>query len=155
MRRKDILVTDISKIVECLDKSTALHVGISDSESTYVFPVNFGYELTDTSLTIYFHGAKQGRKAELAASSPNVGFCCETDTETLHSDTACGFTEHFLSIIGTGRLEILENDGDKISGLNAIMKKVSGKEWEYPAEMLSMTNVYRITADEYSCKENR
>lgn len=155
MRRKDRLVTDMSKIVECLENSTALHVGISDSESTYVFPVNFGYEFSDTALSIYFHGAKQGRKAELAASSPNVGFCCETATDTLHADTACGFTELFLSIIGTGRLEILENDADKTAGLNAIMKKASGKEWEYPAEMLNVTNVYRIVADEYSCKENR
>lgn len=155
MRRKERLVTDMTKICECLDKSLALHVGFNDEGSVYVVPVNFGYAFDGDKLTLYYHGAKAGRKAELAAKKPEIGFCMETNTDMGTADTACGYTEYFLSIIGSGTLNIVEDNDEKIKGLNAVMVKASGKEWEYKEEMLNGTNVYRIDVSEFSCKENR
>lgn len=154
MRRKDRQVTDMERIKECLDKSEVLHVAFADSEVPYVVPVNFGYDFEGDRLVLYYHGASEGRKAELALKSPGAGFCMETSAETVSADTACGFTEHFLSVIGNGTVSVLTDSADKRKGLNCIMLKASGKEWDYPEEVLNITNVFRIDVTDYTCKEN-
>lgn len=70
----------------------------------------------------YFHGAKAGRKHELSLVSPNVGFEIDGAYELLEADVACDYSAKFQSVIGTGRLSIIEDNEEKIKGLNAIAK---------------------------------
>lgn len=155
MRRKDRQVTDIEKIKECLDDSECLHTGFYDSMNgqVYVLPVNFGYELEGEKLTLYFHGAKEGRKADLAAEGPVVGFEMETHLKTVAAENACSYYEEYLSIIGNGKIQIINDAEEKKHGLQAIMFKASGRnDWEFPGEALNATAVFRIDVTDYTCK---
>ena len=57
------------------------------------------------------------------------------------------------SVIGTGKLSLVEDYSEKIKGLNAIMKQTTSKnEWHYSNEMLEAVAVFRLDADKLSCK---
>ena len=48
---------------------------------------------------------------------------------------------------------MIENDNEKIKGLNAIMKQTTSKaEWNYSNEMLGAVAVFRLDVDKLSCK---
>ena len=94
-----------------------------------------------------------GRKYELSKASPNVGFEIDGAYELLEADAACDYSAKFQSVIGTGRLSIIEDDEEKIKGLNALMNHISGKaKWDYSKEMVDAVAVYRLEAEKLSCK---
>ena len=47
----------------------------------------------------------------------------------------------FQSVIGTGKICIVEDKQEKIIGLNILMKQASGShEWKYSEEMIGITD---------------
>ena len=152
MRRKDREITDKKRINEFIAKEQILRIAFYDEGDIYIVPVNYGY-IYDEQYTFYFHGAKTGRKYELAKNRPNVGFEIDGNYTLLEGKVACDFSATFQSIIGSGRLFLVENSQEKIKGLNAIMKQTTNKEeWHYSNEMLEAVAVFRLDVDKLSCK---
>ena len=152
MRRKDREITDINCIAAFLAKEQILRIAFYDEGDIYIVPVNYGYSY-DEQYTFYFHGAKAGRKYELAKKTPKVGFEIDGDYTLLTGEMACDFSATFQSVIGTGTLSIVENTEEKIKGLNAIMQQTTSKEeWDYSKEMLEAVAVFRLDVDKMSCK---
>ena len=153
MRRKDREITDKNRIEEFIEKEQILRIAFYDEGDIYIVPINYGY-LYDDKYTFYFHGAKAGRKYELAKNKPNVGFEIDGKYMLLESEEACDFSATFQSVIGTGSLSLVEDNAEKIRGLNAIMKQTTSKsEWHYSNEMLEAVAVFRLDVDKLSCKE--
>ena len=131
-----------------------------DSENDVVMyeittpPVKGSVELCDDgSFTFYFHGAQAGRKYELSQQTPTVGFEIDGGYRPVAGDTACAFTAEFQSVIGTGVLRLLSDRQEKIAGLNAVMRQLSGRDgWDYPDAMVDSTAVYCLQAKTLSCK---
>ena len=129
-----------------------LRIAFYDEGDIYILPVNYGYSY-DEQYSFYFHGAKAGRKYELAKKNPTVGFEIDGNYRLLESDMACDFSATFQSVIGTGTLSLVEDNVEKINGLNAIMKQTTSKaEWNYSDEMLDAVAVFRLVVDKLSCK---
>lgn len=152
MRRKDREITDKNAIAEFIAKEQILRIAFYDEGDIYIVPVNYGY-LHDEQYTFYFHGAKAGRKYELAKKEPTVGFEIDGDYLLLKGETACDFSVAFQSVIGTGNLSLVEARAEKLIGLNTIMKQTTSKsEWNYGDEMLDAVAVFRLVVDKLSCK---
>lgn len=152
MRRRDREITDENKIEEFLAKEQILRIAFYDEGDIYIVPVNYGY-LRGKKYSFYFHGAKAGRKYELAGNNPLVGFEIDGNYALLKGETACDFSATFQSVIGTGILSLVEDNAEKIIGLNTIMKQTtSEEEWHYSEEMLETVAVFRLDADKISCK---
>ena len=152
MRRKDREITDTNTIETFIAKEQILRIAFYDEGDIYIVPINYGYSY-DEQYTFYFHGAKAGRKYELAKKTPKVGFEIDGDYTLLTGETACDFSAAFQSVVGTGTLSIVENTEEKIKGLNAIMKQTTSKEqWDYSNEMLEAVAVFRLDVDKMSCK---
>lgn len=152
MRRKDREITDPNNIANFIAKEQILRIAFYDAGDIYIIPINYGYSY-DEQYTFYFHGAKAGRKYELAKKTPKVGFEIDGDYTLLTGETACDFSAAFQSVVGTGTLSIVENTEEKIRGLNAIMKQTTSKaEWDYSNEMLEAVAVFRLDVDKMSCK---
>ncbi len=152
MRRKDREITDKKKIEEFIAKEQILRIAFYDEGEIYIVPLNYGYVL-DEQYTFYFHGAKAGRKYELAKNIPNVGFEIDGNYSLVESEVACDFSATFQSIVGTGRISLVEDNAEKIVGLNAIMKQTTSKEkWNYSNEMLEAVAVFKLNVDKLSCK---
>ena len=73
MRRRDREITDENAIAEFIAKEQILRIAFYDEGDIYLVPVNYGYSY-DEQYSFYFHGAKAGRKYELAKKKPTVGF---------------------------------------------------------------------------------
>ena len=152
MRRRDKEITDENVIEEFIAKEQILRIAFYDEGDIYIVPVNYGYSYNER-YSLYFHGAKAGRKYELAKKKPNVGFEIDGGYMLLESEKACDFSAAFQSVIGTGNLSLVEDNAEKIIGLNAIMKQTTSKaEWKYSDEMLDNVAVFRLVIDKLSCK---
>lgn len=154
MRRKEREITDQDRIRAFVETEQIIRIAFYDDGDIYIVPVNYGF-LYDGSYTFYFHGAKSGRKYELAQKEPKVGFEIDGNYLLLEGENACDYSAAFQSIIGIGRLSTVEDTEEKVKGLHAIMRQVTAqKEWEYEPKMLEAVAVFRLQAEHLSCKAN-
>ena len=153
MRRNDREIKDKALIEQFITKEQIIRIAFYDNGDLYIVPLNYGFIYENDKYVFYFHGAKAGRKFELSKSSPMVGFEIDGEYELLQADVACNYSAKFQSVIGTGRLSIIEDYEEKIKGLNALMNHISGKsEWDYSKDMVDAVAVFRLEVDKLSCK---
>ena len=126
MRRRDREITDKNAIAEFIAKEQIIRIAFYEEGDIYIVPVNYGYSY-DEQYSFYFHGAKEGRKYELAKKNPTVGFEIDGNYMLLESEVACDFSATFQSVIGTGTLSLVEDNDEKINGLNTIMKQTTSE----------------------------
>lgn len=155
MRRKDREVTDDKKINEIIRKSRVCRVGFNNNGEVYIVPLNFGFIDNDGKRTFYFHGAKEGRKADLVKQNPKVGFELDTDFELWEGKLACEFSAGFQSVIGTGTISMVEVLEDKKAALTEIMTNIAGeRKWEFNEKLIEVAAVFRLDVEAISCKEH-
>jgi len=117
MRRINQEVTDRDIIENILSKSEFCRIAISDDEHPYIVPLNYGY--LDNAL--YFHSAAIGKKIDLIKKNNKVGFEIEFSAQTIQNEQSCKWSTKYLSVIGSGEVEIITDAAEKIKGLNIIM----------------------------------
>ena len=155
MRRKERQVTDPARIREILADCKICHLGIQDGKKVYVVPLNFGLLEEDGKYLFYFHCANEGRKLDLIRENPSVGFELDRGFELVTGQHAIHCTSKYQSVIGEGTIAEVEDDEEKVRGLNALMGQYTDKsDWTYPPAMLAEVTVLRLTVEELSCKEN-
>lgn len=155
MRRKEREVADKKRLEEIIDACHICRVGFACGGQVYIVPVNFGYVCEDEKYIFYFHGAKEGRKMELIKESPIAGFEMDTGYELKTAAAACGYSAYFQSIVGQGKVSIVEDTEEKRKGLCAVMKHASGNgEWEFQDKMLEAVCVWKLAVTELAGKEN-
>ncbi|MBQ8822278.1 MAG: pyridoxamine 5'-phosphate oxidase family protein [Lachnospiraceae bacterium] len=153
MRRNDREITNQEAIEAFIAKEQILRIAFCEEGDIYIVPVNYGYTCENGRYTFFFHGAKAGRKYELAKSLPKVGFEIDGKYTLLEGESACEFSATFQSVIGTGTLCLVSDRDEKIQGLNAIMKQTTGKaDWSYEDAMLEAVAVFRLDVEKMSCK---
>lgn len=153
MRRNDREITDSKIIEKFIAEEQIIRIAFYDEGEIYIVPVNYGYTCENGNYTFFFHGAKAGRKYDLAKAEPKVGFEMDGRYTLLEGEKACEYSATFRSVIGTGRLCLLSDREEKIRGLNAIMKQTTGKtEWAYEDAMLEAVAVFRLEVEKMSCK---
>ena len=153
MRRNDRAVTDSAEIAAFLAHEQILRIGFFDGGEVYIVPVNYGYAQENGADCFYFHGAKAGRKYELAKSQPCVGFEIDGEYSLITADKACGHSARFQSVIGNGTLAIVDDEDEKLRGLNCLMTQLTGKSGhDYSKEMLKAVAVFKLEAKRLSCK---
>ena len=153
MRRQDKLITDRTAQFRILDDAKVVRVGLIDGDRPYVVPMNFGRDGDD----LWLHAtAASGLKLECIRSNPHV--CVEADhfIRMVIGESACGhWTSHYLSVIGFGTAEIVEDPALKIQGLTAIMRKYSGRsDWEFEDAQVAKTAVIRIRLESLTGKQS-
>lgn len=155
MRRKEREVTEPAEIEAIIKKCKVCRIAMNDAKGIYIVPLNFGYQLADGVITLYFHGAKEGRKADLL-NGENViaGFEMDCDAQLVEGAAACSYTSKYASIIGQGKAAVISDMTEKEAGMNFIMEHQTGKRFEFPEQMLARTMLFKITAEVFSAKRN-
>jgi nitroimidazol reductase NimA-like FMN-containing flavoprotein (pyridoxamine 5'-phosphate oxidase superfamily) len=154
MRRKDREVTDGEKINQAISACHCCRLGFYDDGEIYIVPLNFGYAQKDGKRTFYFHSAKEGRKIDLISKTRAAGFELDTNYKLREGETACQYSARFLSVIGTGRVEFVEDRPEKEAALRAIMLHNTGKDhWDFSDAMLDTVCIFKLEVKEISCKE--
>lgn len=64
MRRKNLEEKDINVIEDILKECKVCRISLCCDGVPYIVPMNFGYDLKENNLTLYFHSALEGRKTD-------------------------------------------------------------------------------------------
>ena len=153
MTRREQQVTDINEIIEILEKSKVVHVGMIDGDEPYVVPMNYGYALENGKLILYLHGAKRGRKIDVLKANPKVFFemCC--DITPFEGEVACKYGITYASIMGRGNATIIEDVEEKKSALSILMKTQTGKDFSFEDKLTTVVSIIKIDTLEFTAKK--
>ena len=151
--RREREVTDLEEIIGILNRAKIVHVGMIDGNRPYVVPMNYGYTLENGKLTLYLHGAKEGRKLDILRENPNVFIEIDTDIVPFEGHTACHYGICYSSVMGEGTAEIVEDSEEKKEALSILMKTQTEKDFTFTDRMVSIVTVIKIHVDEFTAKK--
>ena len=153
MTRREREITDRGEIVDILNRCSIVHLGLVDGDEPYVVPMNYGYTMDeDGRLTLYLHGATQGRKLDLMRKNPKVFLEMECDVQPFEGDVACRYGIAYSSLMGRGKAEIVEDVQEKKKALSLLMKTQTGKDFSFEDKMTTMVAIVKIDVSEYTAK---
>lgn len=150
--RREREVTDINDILGILDRAKIVHVGMIDEGRPYVVPMNYGYVFENGVLTLYLHGAKEGRKIDIIRKNPNVFIEIDTDIEPFEGNIACKYGLSYSSVMGEGVAKLIEDVEQKKKGLSVLMKTQTNKDFEFTDKMVSIVCVIKIEVSKFTAK---
>ncbi len=152
MTRRERQVTDPEKILEILQRSKVVHLGLCDGNQPYVVPMNYGYEMQEGRLTLYLHGAPQGRKYDVMARQPRVSFTMECDLQPFTGKVACMYGLSYSCLMGEGTASFVEDPAEKCRALSLIMKTQTGEDFSFDEKLTSVVRIVRIDVESYTAK---
>ena len=157
VRKKERQITDKNIIEKFISEQKVIRIGYYDKEKdeVYIVPLDYGYLIEEDQYIFYMHGGQKGRKYELTKDEPNVGFEIDGNYELVPGEAACQHTAKYQSIIGNGKIQLLNDIEEKKIALDLIMKHSTGKSgFEYAPKMLEKVGIYKLTATKLTCKAN-
>ena len=152
MRRADREVTDEQGTLDILEQCSVCRIALQDEHGLYIVPVNFGFVFEDGTMTLYFHGAKQGRKADALREGAQVAFEMDCGHRLDEGAQACEYSFSYASIIGSGTASILEDTVEKQKALALLMRHQTGRDFAFTEEQADAVSVFKVEADAYSAK---
>ena len=152
LTRREKLITDIDTVIDILEKSKVLHLGLVDGDEPYVVPMNYGYTMDEGKLTLWLHGATQGRKYDVIRKNPKVFFEMECDLQPFEGDVACKYGISYSSLMGRGTAVVIEDSQEKQDALTFLMKTQTGMDFEFNEKLASVVGIIRIDVTDYTAK---
>ncbi len=141
--------------LELIDRCTHGVMALTTGEDTpYCLPLS----LVRVGDALYFHCAHQGRKVELMRTNPKVCVTFVGGDRPAYLDKG-EYTTFFQSVIVTGTVREVTDDGEKTEALRALCQKLTpqamdGDKFEQAvSRSLPATGVWRIDMEEISGKE--
>jgi len=154
MRRHDREVTDFEDLLDIIKKCDVCRLALNDEGYPYILPLNFGYEVKEGVLELYFHGALEGTKYALMERDPRASFeldCCHSlkyDAERKHC------TMEYESVIGRGHIEFIP-DEQKFSTLCIIMRQYHEDPTAFNPAAMPRTRVFKLVVESITGKVKR
>ena len=153
MRRTDREVKDIDEIVSMIAGMDTIRIAMNAGEGPYIVPLSFGYEERSDAISFYMHSALTGRKIDMVKASSAAGFELDKANGLVSGKEACAFSMRYESVIGTGRISIVEDTAEKLHGMRKIMEHYTSRyDWDIPETVLSHTAIIRLDAVRISAK---
>lgn len=151
MRRLDKEITDPEILQEILNKSQVVRIAFSIDNKPHIVPLSYGYK--DNKL--YIHSATEGSKIEFITKNNRVCFEMELYSGIIKDELACNWTTKYRSIIGWGKISIIDNIKEKINGLDVIMEKYGGgKNHDYNHGLLEEMVLLVIEIEKLTGKQS-
>lgn len=156
MRRKDRELCSTDEIEDVLRCGKIAQVAFIDNSQPYIVTMNYGYVNSDNEIKLYFHSANEGRKIDCINNNPDVCFTIAICDPFVAGEKACNYGMKYRSVVGYGKIRIIDDMNEKIAGLNLLMNQYTGKSnWEYDDEMLKRTTVTCIDVQSISGKRKK
>ena len=154
MRRSDREITDFDDIIEIIKKCDVCRLALYDEEYPYILPLNFGMQVEEGNIVLYFHGANEGKKYELIEKNNKVSFEMDCEHRLVMDDEKMNCTMEYESVIGQGIIEKVPNE-QKDCALLALMRQYHQEEFSFNKNILSQTTVLKLTVNNYTAKHRR
>lgn len=159
MRRQDREIKDYSVILDIINSLPIGHLAMNDAGKPYGVTMNYLSELdADRNAVLYFHGAKEGRKAEILARDPHVYFFAERDDGPkviVRPNGTKSVTNLYVSVAGEGVMELVEDAAEKRRVLLAMANAFSDEPIEsIPDAVVERTAVWKLVLNGVTGKSN-
>ncbi|MDF2535640.1 MAG: pyridoxamine 5-phosphate oxidase family protein [Bacillales bacterium] len=155
MRRKDREISSLDKIIEIILKCEVCRLGLSVDNQPYIVPLNFGYEVANGKLVLYFHGANAGKKLEMIQQNPNACFEMDCDHQLYEREQAHEFSFEYASVIGYGRIHFLSETEEREHALQRIMHHYTGRaDYDMKQSIVSKLAIFKLEVSEVTGKRN-
>ena len=155
MRRKDREVVDEKQIEEIIRNCSVCRLGMLDVGKVYIVPLSFGYTLQDRELHLYFHSAGAGRKIDVLRQNPDVCFEMDSAGALIAGETACAYSMAYASVIGSGRVQFLEEMNRKEQALLCIMQHYTGQnKFSFTSAAMEHVCILQITTKDFTVKQH-
>jgi nitroimidazol reductase NimA-like FMN-containing flavoprotein (pyridoxamine 5'-phosphate oxidase superfamily) len=156
MKRKDKEIIDVNEKIKIIDENKVCRLALSDNNQPYIVPLNYGYSFENNILTLYFHSAAEGKKMEIIKKNKQACFEVDCGGFLIEDEKACKHGYAFKSIIGTGKIIIVDTMDEKIDGLNKLMKHQTGKDqiYDFDENTVRRIIVYKMVVDEFTGKNS-
>ena len=159
MRRQDREITDPSIILDIIHSLPFGHLAMNDAGKPYGVTMNYFSELdADRNAVLYFHGAKEGRKAEILARDPHVYFFAERDDGPkviVRPNGTKSVTNLYVSVAGEGVMDLVEDAAEKRRVLLAMANAFSDEPVEsVPDAVVERTAVWKLVLHGMTGKSN-
>jgi nitroimidazol reductase NimA-like FMN-containing flavoprotein (pyridoxamine 5'-phosphate oxidase superfamily) len=151
MRRSEKAVNDRAEIDGYIGQAKICRVGLVDGDEAYIVPMNFGY----VDGCLFFHSAKVGRKIELVHRNGKASFEMDIDLGLVTVRDAYKCTNHFICVMGTGTIGLVEDEAERIKGLEALMGHYTSDHYNMTNKCTDKTAVIRLRIETISCKRNQ
>ncbi len=148
------LTTDQADFARVFEQAQVAHLALCDDGAPYIVPLCFGKQ----GDTLYFHTGLTGKKLDILRENPAAGFELEADVclRGVGADPACASTMDFISVVGTGRVEIVSDGKERLDAMGIIMRKYTHQPdgFVYRPESFARTVILRLTIENMSCKKH-
>ncbi len=135
-----------------LDEAFICHVGFVVDGQPYVIPTGFGRVEND----LYIHGSAASRMLRNLATGVEVCVTVTLIDALVIARSAFHHSVNYRSVVVLGKAELVTNDDEKSSALEAITNHIVPGRWDdcrWPNELeLKATNVLKLAIDEASAK---
>lgn len=158
MRRIDRDFSDNDNVIEaCINNSQVIRLSVNDGEVPYIIPLCFGYERKkDGRRFFYFHKNRNGKLYELIGKNEGIcSFELEGESSLFLDDVKMTCNMDYASIIGKGRLSLVEGEEEKIRLLDNLMEHYGHKDFQYNKAAMNVILVYSLEVKELTCKATR
>lgn len=154
MRRKDREVKDLAEIEQIIAGCKVCHIAMAEEGKPYLVPMNFGYELKEGILTLYFHSAREGKKIDVLKANGNVWFeMCIEGGPVYAKDIPCNSGFYYQSVMGSGKAEFVTDVQEKCKGLSLLMKQIVNAEVDFNEAQADMVSVIKIVSKDFTGKK--
>ena len=154
MRRKDREITDFDEMMKIIAKCDTCRLVLFDDEFPYIVPLNFGTDVEEGQLYLYFHSAKVGTKLDLIRKNNKVTFEMDCEHRLITADVACQYGYSFKSIIGNGRAFFVHDVEEKKIAMFELMKHQTGQNFSFDERMVDCVSVLKIVVDHFTGKDH-
>ncbi|MBD5137349.1 MAG: pyridoxamine 5'-phosphate oxidase family protein [Lachnospiraceae bacterium] len=151
MRRNDREIKEFENIVSVMEKCDVCRLAFNTEDYPYILPLNFGMEIEDGKVTLYFHGANEGRKYELMAKDNRVCFEMDCSHRLVTDEESGNCTMEYESVIGQGLVEIVP-DEEKYNALCILMKHYHKEEFPFNKNIIPQTTLFKVTVNKVTGK---
>ena len=117
-------------------------------------PLNFGEKDVDGQLTLYFHGAMEGKKYELMEKDPRASFEMDCSHELFMNDEKMSCTMKYESVIGRGRLETVP-EAEREAALQCLMAHYGRPDFAFDRASMAHTRVFRLAVESMTGKRRK
>jgi len=153
MRRKDREVTDINQIKRILDDCKTCHLAMVDTGLPYVVPLSYAYTITESTLTLFFHSAKEGRKIKTLQENNTVCFEMSREGEPVFAGkTPCNSGYYFSSVHGFGSVQFIDDMTEKCYALTLLVKHQANADVDFTPAQADSVCVFKVISTDFTGK---
>lgn len=154
MRRADREVTDRNAIIAIMKKCDVCRIALNNEGYPYILPLNFGMEVKDGIIELYFHGAMSGTKYDLIKKDNRASFEMDCGHRLVTEVESGSCTMEYESVIGRGHMVML-SDAEKEDALHILMKQYHQEEFLYNKAVMKETRVFKLVVEEVTGKARK